>query len=398
MIEAVAAGTIGARPHSVTPMVSSSQPFVSSGETRRGRHGQISSALASLSDEQLARLLGSASPLGAGIGGTTWLLEVEGHPVFAKRVALTDLELRPENFRSTGNVFGLPTWSHYGVGSAGGGAWRELAAHALTSDWVLTDRCEDFLLLHHWRMLAGAPPPPRKAAARAELERNVAFWHHNAAVRLRLEALAGSSTDLVLFLEHVPQNLLQWLSDQARAGAQQVDAACVSAERDLRAVTWFMSANGLQHFDAHFRNILTDGERLFVTDFGLASSSRFELSGGEVRFLEEHALHDGCYVVTELVNWVVSALSDAGRHGWTHPRVRNDFVRRCAEGQEVPELPRQAAAIVRRYAPVAVVVNDFYFKLHGESRKTPYPANEIARACAVTGFEPAEDRRTGGRE
>jgi len=149
-----------------------------------------------------------------------------------------------------------------------------------------------------------------------------------------------------------------------------------------------MGATGLWHFDAHFHNVLTDGERLFITDFGLASSARFELSGAEVRFLEEHALHDGCYVVTELVNWVVTAMSEAGRQGWAHPRVRNDFVRRCAEGQEIPELPPQAAAIVRRYAPVAVVVNDFYFTLHGESRKTPYPKNEIDRACAVIGFHP----------
>ena len=153
-------------------------------------------------------------------------------------------------------------------------------------------------------------------------------------------------------------------------------------------MTRFMGATGLWHFDAHFHNVLTDGERLFITDFGLASSARFELSGAEVRFLEEHALHDGCYVVTELVNWVVTAMSEAGRQGWAHPRVRNDFVRRCAEGQEIPELPPQAAAIVRRYAPVAVVVNDFYFTLHGESRKTPYPKNEIDRACAVIGFHP----------
>jgi hypothetical protein len=113
---------------------------------------------------------------------------------------------------------------------------------------------------------------------------------------------------VIQFLEHVPQNLLEWLTTtQARAGAHQVDAACALAERDLRAVTWFMGANGLQHFDAHFRNILTDGARLFVTDFGLASSSRFELSDAEARFLKEHASHDGCYVVTQLINWVVSA-------------------------------------------------------------------------------------------
>jgi hypothetical protein len=31
-----------------------------------------------------------------------------------------------------------------------------------------------------------------------------------------------------------------------------------------------------------------------------------------------------------------------------------------------------------RYAPLAAVVNDFYFALHTESRKTPYPRDAIA--------------------
>jgi len=59
------------------------------------RCAQISSALALQIDQPLARLVGDAQQLGAGIGGTTMVLEVEGHKVFAKRLRLTDLERRP---------------------------------------------------------------------------------------------------------------------------------------------------------------------------------------------------------------------------------------------------------------------------------------------------------------
>jgi len=45
---------------------------------RRVRHGEISTALALLSDRRLEELLDSARHLGTGIGGTTWLLEVAG--------------------------------------------------------------------------------------------------------------------------------------------------------------------------------------------------------------------------------------------------------------------------------------------------------------------------------
>jgi hypothetical protein len=341
---------------------------------RKVRHGEISTALALLSDRQLGELLDSARHLGTGIGGTTWLLEVAGGPVFVKRIALTDLE----RSRSTADVFGLPAWFHYGVGSAGVGAWRELVAHVMTSNWALTGECENFLLLHHWRVSDCHSPAP---VSRAEIDRNVAFWHDDPAVRRRLAALADASADLVLFLEYVPRNLVEWLTGTG-------DDHIAVTERDLLAMTRFMGAQGLQHFDVHFGNILSDGERLFVTDFGLALSARFELSPAEVPFLREHASHDGCYVVTHLVNWVVSKLSDAGRRGWPHPRDRNEFVGRCAAGMTVPELSPVAAAVVRRYAPIAVVINDFYFKLHGESRQTPYPTDDIERACLETGFKP----------
>jgi hypothetical protein len=131
--------------------------------------------------------------------------------------------------------------------------------------------------------------------------------------------------------------------------------------RHLRSDVAFMNAGGMLHFDAHFRNILTDGQRLYLADLGLATSSRFELSGDEVRFLATHSNHDACYTVTQWVNWLVAGL---------------------AEGR----LPPSAAAITQRYAPLASVMNEFYRTLHLESRTALYPAEEIERLCAATGI------------
>ncbi len=58
-----------------------------------------------------------------------------------------------------------------------------------------------------------------------------------------------------------------------------------------------------------------------------------------------------------------------------------------------------AAAVIRRYAPIAVVVNDFYRRLHLEDRTTPYPIDEVERACGASGFEtPTSQRRTNPPE
>jgi len=46
----------------------------------------------------------------------------------------------------------------------------------------------------------------------------------------------------------------------------------------------FMNAHGVTHFDTHFENIVTDGRRFCVGDFGLGPSSDFELREDEVAF------------------------------------------------------------------------------------------------------------------
>ena len=60
-----------------------------------------------------------------GIGGQSVLLIIHGSPIFVKKVPLTDLERQPENVMSTANLFNLPLFYQYGVGSAGFCSWRE---------------------------------------------------------------------------------------------------------------------------------------------------------------------------------------------------------------------------------------------------------------------------------
>ena len=335
-----------------------------------------------LSDRALRALVDEAPVVGSGVGGTSARLEIGDTPVFVKRVPLTDLERRPEHVMSTANLFGLPTWCQYGVGSPGFTVWREVAAHTMTTNGVLAGRCEAFPLLYHWRVLGERDPVPLDPEW-ADMDKVVDFWHGSPAMRARLEAIAESTADVVLFLEHVPQNLYEWLTPRLADGDDdRLAAACGMVERDLTAGVSFLASDGLLHFDAHFRNILTDGRRLYFSDFGLASSHRFELSDEEQTFARRNRTHDGCHAFTGLVNALVTGLG-----GVTGPAERNELVRRCAAGDGLDVLPPAAAAVVKRYAPVAVVMNDFYWRLHGESRQTPYPADEVERACAVAGLQ-----------
>jgi hypothetical protein len=358
--------------------------------TRLVRYSDVATELALLSDHQLGRLVDQAQALAAGIGGTSALLDIAGVPVFVKRIPLTDLERQPHNVRSTANMFGMPTCCHYGIaayGSAGFGAWRELAANAMTTSWVLAGQTEAFPLMYHWRVLPGAAP---LADELADVDKVVAYWEGSAAVRQRIHALAEASASVVLFLEYLPQDLLAWLNSQLAAGSDAVTAACAMVERCLRADVAFMNANGLLHFDAHFRNILTDGHRLYLADFGLATSPRFDLSADERDFLARNADHDAVYAVRDLLNWMVANVVGIADPDSGGPVERYDYIRRCAAGAPPVGAPEPIAELISRYAPVVALLNDFYWDFYGVSRTMPYPADEIARAmAAIPGFEPA---------
>jgi hypothetical protein len=50
----------------------------------------------------------------------------------------------------------------------------------------------------------------------------------------------------------------------------------------------------------------TDGERVYLTDSGPATSPHFDLSAAERDFAARHATHDAGYAAMRLVNWLVT--------------------------------------------------------------------------------------------
>ncbi|MFI1014948.1 protein kinase family protein [Streptomyces sp. NPDC020965] len=339
-------------------------------------HGAVSTSLALCSDHALRELVDTAVPIGHGIGGKSALLEVAGTPVFVKRVPLTDLERRPEHLRSTANLFDLPVVSHYGVGAIGGpgfGAWRELAVHTMTTNWVLAAEHEGFPLMYHWRVLPDSTPLPEELA---DVERAVAYWGGGSQMRNRIRGLEQSSASIALFLEYLPQNLHQWLGTRIEAGGEATDLACAMVERELASGISFMNGHGLLHLDTHFENILTDGRRLYFADYGLALSSGFALSQDEADFFDRHQIYDRAYTAAYLVNWLVAAVYG---HQSADREARHALVRAFAEGERPTGIPQGAAALLARHAPVAAVVSDFNREFQRRSRQTPYPLEEIRR-------------------
>ena len=273
--------------------------------SRSSRHHAVAAALDKLADTAFA----DALPLGEGVGGSTSRMTVDGTRVFVKRVPLTDRER--DHPHSTRNLFDLPTFYQYGVGSAGFGGWRELAAHQRTTRWVLEGECANFPLLHHWRVVETPCRP-------ADVDEQVAYWDGSAAVRARLEAMAAATTSLLLVLEYVPQNLNEWWTDNP--------GRIRWADDELHATIDFLNTRGMVHFDAHPGNVLCDGRRLYVTDFGLALDAGFDLSAEEAAFLDRHRDFDRPNIERYL-----APMSPDGRHAEVATKM-NDFYDRLVRG------------------------------------------------------------------
>ena len=344
-------------------------------------HNTVVAALSSMSDQAIRRLLeDSGRPWRGSIGGATRSIEVAGSPVFVKMIRVSDRELAAGP-GDTRNLFGLPPWYQYGVGkgSTGFSVWREVAAHEMANEWVVTDERAAFPVLHHWRIIQGVD---QLGTSEAEISRAVNFWADSAEVETRLRALSTSTTVVAMFLEHVPFTLRSWLCPHLIAGdGQKAEQLVKTLERELLGAAERMRNAGVVHFDAHLDNVLTTGRQLVVSDFGLANADSFELDAAEQEFLKRHTDHDVAYCIAELTNAILRCAMS-----FPSARARNDWIRRCAQTGVTSGVPNALAATILRFASATTLMNDFYWQLHNGNFQVQYPATELGAALQkVTG-------------
>jgi hypothetical protein len=346
-------------------------------ENRRAIWSSVHQRLAPLDDAELMDALAAPAKHGTGIGGVTSVVDVDDVSVFTKVVPLTKREREPDNVGSTRNLFRLPAFCQYGVaGSPGFTAWRELEAHQRTTQWVLDGATADFPLLYHWRVLPVEIPDP--VDEHGDRDTAIAFWHGAQGVADRLAALDGCSAGLVLFMERLPHQLDDWLRLQLATGGELATAAIEQVEATILEPVIEMNRRGLFHFDPHLGNLLTDGTRVLVADFGLATALDFDLDEQERDFLARHQLHDPAYTITKFVNRLVTDLV-----GLENPAARNAYIADHATTHHQGGLPSAADAVLRRYAPVAQVINAYYWRLFTEARDLPFPTEPLQRAATA---------------
>jgi len=200
--------------------------------------------------------------------------------VFVKRIPLTELEYI--HMFSTKNLYNLPTYYNYGVDSAGLGTFRELLMHIRTTNWVLQRVIENFPLMYHYRIL------PR-SGEKANLDLGwyngyIKCWNSDENIGKYIVERTNAKYEVALFLEYIPYTFSKWLEKNVTSLDPYID--------EMLGTITFLRNNGIIHFDVHFNNILTDGNKLYLTDLGLVLDRRFDLSEAEQVFFKKHILYD----------------------------------------------------------------------------------------------------------
>jgi hypothetical protein len=241
----------------------------------------LSQRFASLDDEELAALV-VGTRLSSG-WGAAHQIALDGTRFLAKRIPVTEVERA--DLKSTRNPYGIPSYLNYPFGSPGLGVGRELQFAVKASRWVESGDCPAFPILIHHRLLEG--PRGHLAALDREPERFVGFtkyrWNEPS-MNAYLADRATARHELVMVFEHLPHAAVDWIAGRPHDVGWIVD--------DVRRVIAFLRSHEVVHFDSDLFNVRTDGQRAYLTDFGLVLDRQFELSDDEHDFLDHHRHFD----------------------------------------------------------------------------------------------------------
>ncbi|HHF0570414.1 TPA: protein kinase domain-containing protein [Legionella anisa] len=328
-----------------------------------------------MSNQQLQAVLSTGKEMHTGIGGTSVQIDIENIPVFVKRVPITELELKPDNFMSTANIFKLPMCYQYGIGSAGFSAWRELAAHIMTTNWVISGKCPNFAIMYSWRIIPNSLSKTDLSYWEST-EKYLDYWENNENIKERIHGLNSTNASVLLFLEHFPKNLHQYLKEVLSSSNTELDSInyLKKLNKSFGTVLEFMHENSFLHMDAHFHNILADEDDIYLSDFGLALSKNFDLSMTEHNFVKDQENYDRCSYSVNLLHGVLTTY--AGKDHWD--KTLSDYL---ANKQSI-KLPDKINEILSKNAPIAEKMHTFYKEIQ-KDKSTPYPSNHMKEMLEI---------------
>jgi hypothetical protein len=171
---------------------------------------------------------------------------------------------------------------------------------------------------------------------------------------------------------------------------------------DMRATIAFLRQNNIIHFDTDWGNILTDGARAYLSDFGLTLDRSFALSPEEAAFFDQHLYYDNGLFLSDLDFHLVSLyrklpdsakskinqqydLGNESKFDEISPVLLNNIEEIVA--QRLMLLPPSYLATVVKYREIILLVSGFYAAMRSNPKKdTKFDHEKLTQLLQETGY------------
>lgn len=170
---------------------------------------------------------------------------------------------------------------------------------------------------------------------------------------------------------------------------------------DMRGTIAFLRANKIIHFDAHFCNILSDGDRTYLTDFGLVLDKSFALTKDEESFFEQNAFYDCGEVLRnlgQLIRSPYNSLSEIDRHRimekygikadlkiYEQGSILLDNIEQIHADKDINLDDFYVTSIVK-YRSIIAMMQDFFCRMWENKKDTKLPHAKLRLLLEETGF------------
>lgn len=347
---------------------------------RKNQFYKLNNKLNFFSNEQIISLIGK--PEGEPHRGKTLSITLDSKQIFIKRIPLTKLDLN--NTFATRNLFNLPLYFNYNIGTIGINLYREIVSHIRTTNWVLNGTMENFPLMYHHRII---PLSENKRLETdlddyknlEEYQNYLEYWGNNENVGHYVTSRVAAKHEMLIFLEHIPFTLEDWIHDNIGQLATILDK--------MKTIIDFIRTKGMVHLDVHFGNIMISGETLYLTDFGLVLDENFDLDEKEHEFMASHSYFDYGEYITSILHPMAEVYKSLKmeqkqnifqRYGIDKQTSHRDVILTLlknleeASNETMLNLDSSYVTLMLKYRDVITFMESFFYELENKKSKDTY--------------------------
>jgi serine/threonine protein kinase len=226
--------------------------------------------------------------------GVNKTVKINNKKVFIKAIPIAGKILK--HVHDTSNIYDLPEYYNYGYGSAGVNPWRELLMHIQTTNYVLNGTCDFFPMMYHYRVIKDDNNDQISSGLEQKL---MDRWDNNKNIIKYLEDRINAKHKIVLFLEYIPHVAYKYLNKNP--------SFVSDFYKQSKSIIKFCNKNGILHNDAHLGNFIIDNdEKVYLTDFGLSLSKKFDLDKQEIKFMKMNKNLDRVYLMDNVASTYIN--------------------------------------------------------------------------------------------